>query len=113
MDQIFLYDGNCEFCKNLAKSLERKTDASISFISFRSLTEDQLSKIHPNLNVKVCESDVQFIEAGVRYPGFFAVRSILWKHQTIKYLNIFLYLPLVPVFGMAAMYVLKRFKSNS
>lgn len=112
MNQIFLFDGNCSFCKTLAASLERNSNTSISFVSFRSLTEEQLNQIHPKLNFDVCESEVQYVEDGVRYPGFFAVRAVFWKHKTYKFVNVFLYLPFIPFIGMAVMYILKRFKSN-
>ncbi len=109
---VLVYDGNCEFCTRLAKFIREKTRDQIAIISFHQLTDKELLTIHKQLSRDLCAGEVQFITSGNRYPGFFAVRQLVWKMDLYKYFGILLYLPLVPFLGMAAMYLLKRFRKN-
>lgn len=109
---ILVYDGNCKFCTRLAKSIREKTKDQIAIISYHKLTEVELTSIHNQLTTKLCAGEVQFIEEGNRYPGFFAVRQILWKMEKYKYLAFLLYLPLIPFLGMVMMFILKRFRTK-
>lgn len=110
MKSYFIFDGNCGFCIRLSKLIQKGTDSSVEFISYHTLSEEELKEIHPDLNVKKCQAEVQLVQNQTRYPGFFAVRSIFWKHRTAKYVNVLLYLPLVPFLGMFVMMVMKRLR---
>ncbi|EOQ97892.1 PF04134 family protein [Leptospira wolbachii serovar Codice str. CDC] len=109
---ILVYDGNCSFCTRLAKSIREKTNDKIAIVSYHQLSKAELEFLHKQLTNELCAGEVQFIEEGNRYPGFFAVRQILWKMDKYKYLAILLYLPLIPFLGMATMFLLKRFRSK-
>ncbi|MDF3820044.1 DCC1-like thiol-disulfide oxidoreductase family protein [Leptospira sp. 96542] len=110
MNPVLLYDGNCNFCTKLANSIQSSSNAKIQIINFRTLTSESLSEIHRELNLSLCEGEVQYIENGRRYPGFFAVRALSWKLKTYRYFAFVLYLPLVPFLGMFVMASLKRFR---
>ncbi|EMO25223.1 PF04134 family protein [Leptospira interrogans serovar Bataviae str. HAI135] len=74
---VFLYDGECSFCKDLAAKLQSlNLNSKIRFRSFRDFTEKELKEIHPTLNIRIAEGNVQMIANGRRYPGFFAVRKL-------------------------------------
>ncbi|XDD52590.1 DCC1-like thiol-disulfide oxidoreductase family protein [Leptospira sp. WS4.C2] len=109
---ILIYDGNCNFCTRLAKSIREKTNEKIAIVSYHKLSMLELESIHKQLTNELCAGEVQYIEEGNRYPGFFAVRQILWKMDRYKYFAFLLYLPLIPFLGMATMYLLKRFRSK-
>ncbi|PJZ45296.1 thiol-disulfide oxidoreductase DCC family protein [Leptospira brenneri] len=111
-DQILIYDGDCKFCTRIAKLMREKTKNQISILSYHNLSESDLKSIHYKLTKELCAGEVQWIENGKRYPGFFAVRQILWKMDRYRYINILLYLPLIPFLGMAVMYGLKRFRTK-
>ena len=113
MKAIFLYDGNCAFCRDLANDWIRRTNGEhIEFLSFRNLTPDQLTNLHPSLTPEKCEQDVQLIYERKRFPGFFAVRRMMFWSKTYRWLAPLLYLPLIPYLGMLVMYYLKKRKSN-
>ncbi|TGL37319.1 DCC1-like thiol-disulfide oxidoreductase family protein [Leptospira perdikensis] len=111
-NSILVYDGNCDFCTRLAKSIREKTKDKVVIVSYHSLSKIELESIHKQLSKELCVGEVQFITEGNRYPGFFAVRQILWKMDKYKYFAFLLYLPLVPFFGMATMYLLKRLRTK-
>ncbi|MBM9589345.1 DUF393 domain-containing protein [Leptospira sp. 201903075] len=111
-DSILVYDGNCDFCTRLAKSIREKSNEKIAIVSYHKLSKTELESIHKQLSGELCAGEVQFITEGNRYPGFFAVRQILWKVDKYKYFAFLLYLPLIPFLGMATMYFLKRFRSK-
>ncbi|MCW7481891.1 DCC1-like thiol-disulfide oxidoreductase family protein [Leptospira kanakyensis] len=111
-NSVLVYDGNCGFCTRLAKSIREKTKDQVAIVSFHQLTDTELHSIHKQLNKDLCAGEVQFIESGNRYPGFFAVRQLFWKMDKYKYFSFLLYLPLVPFLGMATMYLLKRFRKK-
>jgi predicted DCC family thiol-disulfide oxidoreductase YuxK len=108
-DKLFFYDGDCAFCTKLSHWLQSfLTDSSVQFISFREMEEEQLLKIHPELNLYRLEGEVQLIVDGKRYPGFFAVRKLFFYLKYFRWINFFLYLPLIPFLGMLVMYILKK-----
>ncbi|MDV6235129.1 DCC1-like thiol-disulfide oxidoreductase family protein [Leptospira ellisii] len=110
---VFLYDGDCRFCDRLAERLQKlNLNPSIRFRSFRDFSEKELKEIHPTLNINVAEGNVQMIADGRRYPGFFAVRKLSHSLKGYRWLAPLLYLPLVPIFGIVAMSVLKSLKSR-
>lgn len=100
------------FMPRLAKTIREKTKDQVAIISFHKLTDTELQSIHKELNKTLCAGEVQLIESGIRYPGFFAVRQLSWKMDKYKYFSILLYLPLVPFFGMGVMFFLKRFRTK-
>ncbi|MCG6144704.1 DCC1-like thiol-disulfide oxidoreductase family protein [Leptospira bandrabouensis] len=107
---VLVYDGNCGFCTRLAKSIREKTNDQITIVSFHKLTDIELQSIHKQLSRDLCAGEVQLIESGIRFPGFFAVRQLSWKMDKYKYFSFLLYLPLVPFLGMGIMYLLKRYR---
>lgn len=110
---VFLYDGECSFCTDLAVKLQNlNLNSKIRFRSFRDFTEKELKEIHPTLNIRVAEGNVQMIANGRRYPGFFAVRKLSHSLKGYRWFSPFLYLPLVPIFGMIGMIFLKFLKSR-
>lgn len=109
---ILIYDGSCPFCQDLATAIEKRTTEPIKIISYHSLAEDELKKIHPELTIERCQGEVQIIQKGKRYPGFFGIRVLLWKVKVYKYFVWILYLPLVPFLGMFVLSLLKRFRSK-
>ncbi|MCW7490166.1 DUF393 domain-containing protein [Leptospira meyeri] len=111
-NSVLVYDGNCGFCTRLAKSIREKTKDQVAIISFHKLTDEELQSLHKQLNKTLCAGEVQLIESGNRYPGFFAVRQLFWKMDKYKYFSFLLYLPLVPFFGMGVMFFLKRFRTK-
>lgn len=111
--KIFFYDGNCQFCKTLALKLQNQClDKEIVFYSFHDFLEDELMQIHPELSLDRLEGEVQLIWNGKRYPGFFAVRKLLWKIKYFRYINFLLYLPFVPFLGIFLLYILRYLKNN-
>lgn len=110
---VFLYDGDCNFCKDLAQKLQLfNLNPKIRFQSFREFSEKELREIHPNLNIQVAEGNVQMIADGRRYPGFFAVRKLSHSLRGFRWIAPLLYLPLIPIFGMIGMNLLKTLKSR-
>lgn len=106
---VFFYDGNCSFCTVLAFKLQRLCIAkNIEFLSFRGMDKEQLKKIHPTLSEEVLHGNVQFVFKGVRYPGFFGVRKLVFYLRIYRYFFFLLYLPLVPLIGIMVMNYLKR-----
>lgn len=111
--KIFFYDGNCEFCQGLALKLQKRClDNSILFLSFRKFSETELLQIHPELNLERLEREVQLIWETKRYPGFFAVRKLLWKMKYFRYIAFLLYVPFVPFIGIFLLYILRYFKNH-
>ncbi|WP_061249532.1 DCC1-like thiol-disulfide oxidoreductase family protein [Leptospira alstonii] len=111
--QVFLYDGECAFCSNLALKLQTlNLDPKIRFRSFRDFSEKELKEIHPTLNIAAVKGNVQMIANGRRYPGFFAVRKLSHSLGGYRFLAPLLYLPLIPIFGMIGMNLLKSLKSR-
>ncbi|PJZ86086.1 DCC1-like thiol-disulfide oxidoreductase family protein [Leptospira harrisiae] len=109
---VLVYDGNCGFCTRLAKSIREKTKDKVAIVSFHKLTDSELHSIHKQLSKELCAGEVQLIESGVRYPGFFAVRQLIWKMDKYKYFSFLLYLPLIPFFGMGILFLLKRYRTK-
>ncbi|EKT88472.1 hypothetical protein LSS_01582 [Leptospira santarosai serovar Shermani str. LT 821] len=110
---IFLYDGDCSFCADLAARLQSlNLNPKIRFRSFRDFSEKELREIHPTLNIGVAEGNVQMISNGRRYPGFFAVRKLSHSLKGYRWIAPFLYLPLIPILGMIGMNLLKSLKSR-
>lgn len=110
---VFLYDGECSFCANLAEKLQiLNLNPQIRFRSFRDFSEKELKELHPTLNISVAEGNVQMIANGRRYPGFFAVRKLSHSLKGYRWLSPLLYLPLIPIFGMIGMNLLKSLKSR-
>ncbi|RHX80248.1 DCC1-like thiol-disulfide oxidoreductase family protein [Leptospira yasudae] len=110
---VFLYDGDCSFCADLATKLQSiNLDPKIRFCSFRDFSEKELREIHPSLNISVAEGNVQMIADGRRYPGFFAVRKLSHSLKGYRWIAPLLYLPLIPIFGMIGMNLLKSLKSR-
>ncbi|MCG9874218.1 MAG: DUF393 domain-containing protein [Leptospiraceae bacterium] len=111
MTKIFLFDGDCKFCTNLASYLKDKClNKEIKFHSFRNLTQVDLEKIHPQLTLELCLGNVQYIYNQSRYPGFFAVRKVSHSLKFYRYFSFILYLPLVPILGIIIMNLLKKWK---
>lgn len=74
---LFLYDGNCKFCSKLANKLKSIClSKEIEFRSFREIPTKSLKTIHPTLTEEVLFANVQLIQDGSRYPGFFAIRKL-------------------------------------
>ncbi|EQA44969.1 PF04134 family protein [Leptospira broomii serovar Hurstbridge str. 5399] len=112
-EKIFLYDGECEFCADLAGSLKDKClDSSVHFQSFRTLKKDELQKIHPSLTIDVAAGNVQFVEGNTRYPGFFAVRRLSHSLSGWRWAAPLLYFPFVPILGILFMNLLKAFRKK-
>ncbi|MCB1141931.1 MAG: DUF393 domain-containing protein [Leptospiraceae bacterium] len=114
MNDVFFYNGNCDFCNRMGKklkSLNRNTD--IEIMDFQKLDPDTLHKIHPDLTPEILASDLQFVYRGVRYPGFFAVRKISGHLNYFRWFSFLLYLPLVPILGMFLLMILKKKTSQS
>ncbi|AOP34511.1 hypothetical protein A0128_12025 [Leptospira tipperaryensis] len=110
---VFLYDGDCSFCNDLAQRLQfYNLNPKIRFKSFREFSEKELREIHPSLNIQVAQGNVQMIADGRRYPGFFAVRKLSHSLRGFRWVAPLLYLPLIPIFGMIGMNVLKSLKSR-
>ncbi|PJZ31624.1 DCC1-like thiol-disulfide oxidoreductase family protein [Leptospira kmetyi] len=110
---IFLYDGECPFCSNLATKLQTlNLNPQIRFRSFRDFSEKELKELHPTLDKHVAAGNVQMIADGRRYPGFFAVRKLSHSLKGYRWLAPLLYLPLIPIFGMIGMNLLKTLKSR-
>jgi predicted DCC family thiol-disulfide oxidoreductase YuxK len=108
-DKIFLYDGDCNFCKKLInKLISLNTNPDIQFISFRNKKDFELKKIHSDLTLDILEGEIQFIHNGVRFPGFFGIRKLFPYLQFYKYFTFLLYIPLVPFLGMLVLYILKK-----
>ncbi len=108
-NNIFFYDGDCEFCAHLAGKLQTlNKNKNLRFLSFREFDSDILIKFHPQLTDEILEGEVQLIFENKRYPGFFAVRKILPSLSFYYIFTPFLYLPLVPFLGMFVMHLLKR-----
>ncbi|WP_039928974.1 DCC1-like thiol-disulfide oxidoreductase family protein [Leptospira yanagawae] len=107
---LLIYDGNCGFCTGLAQSLKKNSVKPIEILSFHTLSELDLKKIHNQLTIEICKGEVQWIQNGNRYPGFFGVRVLLWNIKFFRYFVWILYLPLVPFLGMFALYVLKKIR---
>ncbi|TGL57518.1 DUF393 domain-containing protein [Leptospira ognonensis] len=113
MKAVFLYDGNCSFCSDLANYWKQETDLDkIEFKSFRDLTEEELHAVHPSLTTPMCESDVQLVFENTRFPGFFAVRRMMFWSKKYMFVAVLLYLPLIPFVGMLTMYLLKKMRSR-
>ncbi|EQA37562.1 PF04134 family protein [Leptospira inadai serovar Lyme str. 10] len=112
-EKIFLYDGECGFCADLAESLKSKClDKSVQFQSFRTLKKDELKKIHPALTIDAAAGNVQFVDGNVRYPGFFAIRKLSHSLSGWRWVAPFLYFPFVPILGILVMNLLKAFRKK-
>jgi predicted DCC family thiol-disulfide oxidoreductase YuxK len=108
----FFYDGECRFCRSLAFHLKKRNQSpNLVFYSFRDFHENELLGLHPGLTEEVLESEVQLVYKNTRYPGFFAVRKILFNIKIYKFVTPILYLPFVPFLGMFVMYLLKRYRN--
>jgi predicted DCC family thiol-disulfide oxidoreductase YuxK len=108
----FFYDGECRFCKRLTFHLKKMNqNPNLVFLSFRNFHENDLFALHPGLTEEVLESEVQLVYKNTRYPGFFAVRKILFFIKIYKFMTPILYIPLVPFLGMLVMYLLKRYRN--
>ncbi|MCW7462703.1 DCC1-like thiol-disulfide oxidoreductase family protein [Leptospira limi] len=107
-----IYDGDCSFCTRLAHSLQNRSIQPIDIVSYHSLSEEDLNKIHPQLTWDKCKGEVQIIQDGNRFPGFFGVRVLLWNVRIVRYFAWILYLPLIPFLGMFVMVILKKFKKS-
>jgi len=108
----FFYDGECRFCRSLAYHLKKMNqNPNLVFLSFRNFHESDLLELHPGLTEDVLESEVQLVYKNTRYPGFFAVRKILFNMKIYKFMTPLLYIPLVPFLGMLVMYLLKRYRN--
>lgn len=108
----FFYDGECKFCRGLTLHLiKMNQNPNLVFLSYRNLHIDDLLTLHPGLTEEVLESEVQLVYKNTRYPGFFAVRKILFYMKIYKFLSPVLYIPLVPFLGMLVMYLLKRYRN--
>lgn len=111
--KLFLYDGNCKFCNEMAMRLQSIClSKDIEFSSFRTIPSSQLKEIHPSLTEDVLKANVQFIYNRERYPGFFAVRKLAIHLKFYRYFFWILYLPLVPIIGILIMNYLKANKNN-
>ncbi|PJD99467.1 MAG: hypothetical protein CK427_15740 [Leptospira sp.] len=111
MTKVFLFDGDCKFCSRLASYLKDKSlNKEIQFHSFRKLAQLELEKIHPQLTLKLCSGNVQYIYNKTRYPGFFAVRKLSHSLKIYRFFAFILYLPLVPILGIIIMNLLKKRK---
>ncbi|MEI1279903.1 DCC1-like thiol-disulfide oxidoreductase family protein [Leptospira venezuelensis] len=110
---VFLYDGDCEFCSGLASKLAKLSlDQNVKFVSFRDLSSQDLKDLHPSLETKLVEGNVQLISGNTRYPGFFAVRKLSHSLKGWRWISPLLYLPLVPLLGMFFMSLLKSIRSK-
>jgi predicted DCC family thiol-disulfide oxidoreductase YuxK len=109
----FLYDGDCNFCVQLAKYWQGETyKNNLEFDSFRKYTESELMQLHPSLSIEKCEGEVQLIYKNKRLSGFFAVRRMMFWSKTFRYVAPVLYLPLVPFLGMLTMFLLKKIRTK-
>ncbi|TGK36605.1 DCC1-like thiol-disulfide oxidoreductase family protein [Leptospira andrefontaineae] len=110
---VFLYDGDCNFCSGLASKLSKLSlDKNVKFISFRDLSSGDLKELHPSLEPKLVAGNVQYISGNMRYPGFFAVRKLSHSLKGWRWASPLLYLPLVPLLGMVFMSLLKSIRSK-
>ncbi|WP_061224434.1 DCC1-like thiol-disulfide oxidoreductase family protein [Leptospira weilii] len=110
---VFLYDGECSFCFDLAIKLQNlNLNPKIRFRSFRDFSEKELREIHPTLNIGAVEGNVQMIANGKRYPGFFAVRKLSHSLKGYRWVAPLLYLPLIPILGIIGIGLLKSLKSR-
>ncbi|TGL61336.1 DCC1-like thiol-disulfide oxidoreductase family protein [Leptospira jelokensis] len=107
---LLIYDGNCGFCAGLAERIQKNSVKPIEILSFHTVSETELRNIHNQLTIDRCQGEVQWIQEGNRYPGFFAVRILLWNVKYIRYFVWILYLPPIPFLGMFVMYVLKKIR---
>ncbi|TGL25723.1 DUF393 domain-containing protein [Leptospira levettii] len=107
-----IYDGECSFCTRLAFSLQKQSFKPIEIVSYHTLSEEDLKKIHSQLTKDQCKGEVQIIQNGNRFPGFFGVRVLAWNLRFYRYFVWILYLPLVPFLGMFVMVLLKKFKKS-
>ncbi|WP_245918306.1 DCC1-like thiol-disulfide oxidoreductase family protein [Leptospira ellinghausenii] len=107
-----IFDGECSFCNQLAHSLQNRSIQPIEIVSYHTLSEEELNKIHPQLTRDKCKGEVQIIQDGNRFPGFFGVRVLLWNVRLFRYFVWILYLPLFPFLGMFVMMILKKFKKS-
>ncbi|TGK13044.1 DUF393 domain-containing protein [Leptospira fletcheri] len=112
-ERIFLYDGDCPFCFRLGNYLKKNClDTSVQFRSFREFQEQDLRKLHPSLGTEIAQGNVQLIDNGTRYPGFFAVRRLSHSLRGWKWFSLLLYLPFVPLLGMLVMSLLKSLRNS-
>lgn len=109
---LLIYDGNCSFCTRIANGLQKKSIKPIKLISYHDLSDGALQTFHPELTTERCQGEVQIIQNGKRYPGFFGLRVLVWNLRNYRYFGWILYLPLVPIFGMFSFMILKRFRSK-
>ncbi|XDD49053.1 DCC1-like thiol-disulfide oxidoreductase family protein [Leptospira sp. WS92.C1] len=110
---IFLYDGECSFCSKLAAKLQHlNLNPKIRFRSFRDFPDRELREIHPSLSESTARGNVQMIANGRRYPGFFAIRKLSHSLKGYRWFAPLLYLPLIPIFGMIGMNLLKTLKRD-
>ena len=108
----FFYDGECRFCRSLAVHLKKlNLNPDLVFLSFRNFHENDLLALHPGLTEVILESEVQLVYKNTRYPGFVAVRKILFFMKVYRFITPILYIPLVPFLGMLVMYLLKRYRN--
>jgi hypothetical protein len=113
MEPMFLYDGECAFCSELAKFWQNQTRGhGIQFKSFHDFSDVELQSMHPSLTIDKCQGEVQLVYKSNRYPGFFAVRRMIFWSKHFRYVAPLLYLPFIPFVGMLVMYLLRKFKSN-
>ncbi|TGM80751.1 DUF393 domain-containing protein [Leptospira bouyouniensis] len=109
---ILIYDGHCSFCTKLANGLQKKSIQPLEIISYHTLTEDKLKNINHQLTIERCKGEIQIIQNGNRYPGFFGVRILLWNIQFYRFFVWILYLPLFPFLGMFVLWFLKKFRNQ-
>jgi len=113
IDRVLLYDGTCSRCQSLAFVLQKTLRLpSVHFFSFRELSEEDLPYLSTQLSWEHCEREVQWIENGKRYPGFFGLRRLVWLSPWARFLAPLLYLPLVPFLGMGLLYWLGRTRKS-
>ncbi|MCK6380561.1 MAG: DUF393 domain-containing protein [Leptospiraceae bacterium] len=106
---VFFYDGKCPFCTKTANYLqERCLNKNIHFLSFRNLSDKEIQNIHKDLSLELLTGNTQFIFRNTRYPHFFGIRKLFPYLRGYRYFTLFLYLPLVPLFGILFLQILKK-----
>jgi predicted DCC family thiol-disulfide oxidoreductase YuxK len=109
MNKVFFYDGDCAFCIRMIRSFKRvNQNPEIQFLPYQMISESDRLLIHSELTDSKVKAEVQFVQDGNRYPGFFAVRKIFPNFKYYKYFTPLLYFPLVPFIGMWVMFLMKK-----